>query len=249
MVDAAVGVLAAILGGQRGVVELHARVDVGDDDAFTAVAEFVPYARGVDAVDVPLDRVDRRDGLARQRGGQPDDLVGCDLLDFGQLRDLGCQLGVARHLDGVDDPERGEVGVLGVEELAQVRLRRRGLLGLGLEDLLGLLGLGLRRAGRAEVGGALQTHPEGGLVVLGQVCFDGFVDLGRLGCCRGRAVRRALGDEECEGGYGPYQGRSPVTRGAGHTISFTQAGVSRRGKRSGPYVIFTAHAENGESIM
>ncbi len=189
MVEGPVGVPAAILGGQRGVVELHAAVDAGDHDALAAHAELVPHLGRVDAVDVPLGRLDLRDRLAGQRLGQLGDAGGLDALHLGQLRDLRGQLGAAGHLDGVRDPERGEVGALGGEERAQARLGRGGQLGLGPEDLLGLLGLGLRPAGRAEVGVALQADPEGGLVVRRQLREDGFVDLVRVG----RGVGHSLG--------------------------------------------------------
>ncbi len=179
------------------MVELGAGVDVGDDDALTAVAQLVPDAGRVHAVDVPLDRLHalRRGGgaylglgLAGDRLGQGDRADRVDAVDLGQARDLGGELLARGHFDGVDDPEGGVLGVVRVEQLAQLLLRGLRAGALDVEDQLGL---GLLRdgpAGAAQIGAPLHPDPEGGLVVLRELGLDGRVDLSRVR----RGVRRGL---------------------------------------------------------
>src|SRR5690606_28255402 len=57
VVERAVPVVAAVLRDQRGVVVLHAGVDVGHHDVLAGDAVLLPDVVGVDVVDAPLDRV------------------------------------------------------------------------------------------------------------------------------------------------------------------------------------------------
>ncbi|MFD0476826.1 hypothetical protein ACFQ0B_57865 [Nonomuraea thailandensis] len=94
--------------------------------------------------------------------------------------------------------------MMGVEQLAQVSLGGLRLLGLGLEDLLGLRLLGQGPAGAAQVGVPLHPHPEGGLVVLGQTGLDCCVDLAGIR----RRLRRGLRDQQAGDGHDPGEDRA-----------------------------------------
>src|SRR4029450_6359845 len=88
------------------VVELHAGVDVGDDDALTSDPESGPDLWGVDAINAPLDRVHRLFGLPGIGLGNLVGLLSHDPLDLVLSRYLLQHVVACSDLDRVDDPER-----------------------------------------------------------------------------------------------------------------------------------------------
>src|SRR5439155_16011193 len=99
-----------------------------------AIAEGRPDQRRADAVDAPLDRVDARLILPLQVDREWDRHIRKDLLDLRPGRQLVDRGAVGRDFDRVGDPE-GLVGLpTALEQAADARLARVGLLLQAVDD-------------------------------------------------------------------------------------------------------------------
>ena len=196
VVEASIVEIAAVLLHDGRMVELHAGVDVGDDDVLAPVAEGRPDIRRADVVDVPFDRVDL--GLVRAGDGLGDLVrpVGEDLLDRRIVRQVVQDALAGGHLDRVHDPERLVLRACLLQESAQARLALlRGLLELVDDERAALVPVADLRD-LAEICLVSEDYPERRFAVGVDLVDDLLLDLvvrsrrrrrrcvGRGACCK-----------------------------------------------------------------
>ncbi len=226
---------AAVPARQRRVVELHAGVDVGHQQALAAVAVLRPDVVGVDGGDPPLDGVDR--GLVgaggrlhqRELGG------GGDPLDAGEGREPGGERTVdVLHQDPVRHPERLVRNPFGGELLQRGGLALAGGLLQRVDHRLaaGVVVLDLR--GRPEVGAGVEHQPRVGGGAAGDLLGHARVDRGGpvRGGRRGRGGDRP-GQAHDETG-GQRGGQRPHPHGGAAYVRTCGHGSPPSGGRRGP---------------
>ena len=226
---------AAVPARQRGVVELHAGVDVGHQQPLAAVAVLRPDVVGVDGRDPPLDGVDR--GLVgaggrlhqRELGGRRDPV------DAGEGGEPGGERAVdVVHQDPVGDPERLVRNTFG-GELLQGRclaVAGRRLQRVDHRLAAGVVVVELRR--RAEVGAGVEHQPRVGGGATGDLLGHARVDGGgpvRGGRCGGGGDRPGQAHDEPGGQRG---GQRPHPHGGAAYVRTCGHGSPPSGGRRGP---------------